>query len=152
MEIEIVKELIKSFETAKLSGLSLKCEEFELKLEKEQVVYETKEVKNDTPYMATGVQSSIDVTIETQEQTIEPKETTKSIVSPIVGTFYSASNPKAEPFIKVGSKVKKGDIVCVIEAMKLMNEVESEVDGEVVEMLVNNEDMVEYGQPLFVLK
>ena len=76
----------------------------------------------------------------------------KSIKAPMVGTFYSASSPDAEPFVKVGDHVKKGDIVCVIEAMKLMNEVEAEEDGEIVEILVNNEDMVEYGQALFVVR
>lgn len=76
----------------------------------------------------------------------------KSIKAPMVGTFYSASSPGAEPFVKVGDHVKKGDIVCVIEAMKLMNEVEAEEDGEIVEILVNNEDMVEYGQELFVVR
>ena len=70
----------------------------------------------------------------------------------MVGKFYSKSSPKAEPFVKVGDKVKKGQVVCIVEAMKLMNEIESEFDGEVVEICVNNEDMVEYGAPLFKLK
>ena len=70
----------------------------------------------------------------------------------MVGTFYSKSSPKAEPFVKIGSKVKKGDTLCIIEAMKLMNEIESEFDGEITEILVNDEDMVEYGQPLFIIK
>jgi acetyl-CoA carboxylase biotin carboxyl carrier protein len=70
----------------------------------------------------------------------------------MVGTFYSKSSPSAEPFVKIGSKVKKGDTLCIIEAMKLMNEIESEFDGEVVDILVDDEDMVEYGQPLFIIK
>lgn len=74
------------------------------------------------------------------------------VKAPMVGTFYSKSSPAAEPFVKVGSKVKKGDTLCVIEAMKLMNEIESEFDGEIVEILVDDEDMVEYGQPLFIIK
>ena len=77
---------------------------------------------------------------------------TKAITSPMVGTFYSASSPKAKPFVEIGTKVKKGDVVCVIEAMKLMNEVEAEIEGEVVEILALNESMVEFGQPLFILK
>lgn len=81
------------------------------------------------------------------------KEPEGNIVkSPMVGTFYSKSSPTAEPFVKVGSKVKKGDTLCIIEAMKLMNEIESEFDGEVVEILVNDEEMVEYGKPLFIIK
>ena len=74
------------------------------------------------------------------------------VKAPMVGTFYSKSSPTSEPFIKVGSKVKKGDTLCIIEAMKLMNEIESEFDGEVVEILVKDEEMVEYGKPLFVIK
>lgn len=72
-----------------------------------------------------------------------------SVVSPIVGTFYASSSPDAEDFVSVGSKVKKGDTLCIIEAMKLMNEIQSEVDGEVVEVLAQDEQMVEYGQELF---
>lgn len=74
------------------------------------------------------------------------------VKAPMVGTFYSKSSPTSEPFVKVGSKVKKGDTLCIIEAMKLMNEIESEFDGEVVEILVKDEEMVEYGKPLFVIK
>ncbi len=74
------------------------------------------------------------------------------VKSPIVGTFYSSSSPEAPAFVQVGTKVKKGDVLCIIEAMKLMNEIEAEVDGEVVEVLVGNEDPVEYGQPLFKIK
>ena len=76
----------------------------------------------------------------------------KVVKSPMVGTFYSKSAPTAEAYVKIGSKVKKGDTLCIIEAMKLMNEIESEFDGEIVEILVNDDEMVEYNQPLFVIK
>ena len=75
-----------------------------------------------------------------------------SIDSPIVGTYYNAPSPEASAYVKVGDVVKKGDVVCIIEAMKLMNEIESEVDGEVVELMVPNESPVEYGQKLFKIK
>jgi acetyl-CoA carboxylase biotin carboxyl carrier protein len=71
------------------------------------------------------------------------------INSPMVGTFYTSSKPGAEPFVKVGSKVKTGDILCIIEAMKLLNEIQSDYDGEIVEVLVDNAEPVEFGQPLF---
>ena len=71
------------------------------------------------------------------------------VKSPIVGTFYSAAGPEAEDYVKVGDKVKKGQVLCIIEAMKLMNEIESDFDGEIAEILVKNEQMVEFGQPLF---
>ena len=76
----------------------------------------------------------------------------KVITSPLVGTFYSSSSPDAEPYVKVGDTVKKGQTLGIIEAMKLMNEIESEYDGVVEAVLVNNEDVVEYGQPLFRIK
>ena len=74
------------------------------------------------------------------------------VKSPMVGTFYAKSSPTAEAFVQVGSKVKKGDTLCIIEAMKLMNEIESEFDGEVVEILAKDDEMVEYGQALFVIR
>lgn len=80
------------------------------------------------------------------------EENYKLIKSPMVGTFYSKPSPKAEVFVKVGDKVKKGDVVCIVEAMKLMNEVESEFDGEVVEICCKDEEMVEYGQTLIKIK
>ncbi len=80
------------------------------------------------------------------------EENLKIIKSPMVGTFYASSAPNKPPFVKVGDKIHKGQVVCIVEAMKLMNEIESEYDGEVVEICVNNEDVVEYGKPLIKLK
>lgn len=74
------------------------------------------------------------------------------ITSPIVGTFYNASSPTSEPFVKVGTSVEPGTIVCILEAMKLMNEIESEVSGDILEILVQNEEMVEFGQKLFKVR
>ena len=76
---------------------------------------------------------------------------TREIKSPMVGVFYAAPSPDAKPFVEVGSKVKKGDVVCIVEAMKLMNEISAEFDGEVVDICVHNGDVVEYGQTLFKL-
>ena len=80
-----------------------------------------------------------------------PPPTGKQVRAPIVGTFYSASSPDAPAFVKVGDKVKTGDVLCIIEAMKLMNEIESEVSGTVTQILVENGTAVEYDQPLFVV-
>ncbi len=76
----------------------------------------------------------------------------KTVKAPMVGTFYSKSSPKAEPYVNVGSQVKKGDVLCMIEAMKLMNEIESEWDGKIKEILVKDGEMVEYGKPLFIIE
>lgn len=71
------------------------------------------------------------------------------IKSPLVGTFYAAPAEDAEPYVKVGDSVKKGQVLAIVEAMKLMNEIESDFDGEIAEIYVKNQDAVEYGQPLF---
>ena len=84
---------------------------------------------------------------------VTEKETTGNVVkSPMVGTFYSKPSPDAEPFVEVGQVVKKGQTLCIIEAMKLMNEIESEFDGKVKEILLNDGDSVEYGKPLFIIE
>lgn len=77
--------------------------------------------------------------------------TGKTVKSPLVGTFYAAPSPEAETFVKKGDTVKKGQVLGIVEAMKLMNEIESEYDGVVEDILIGNEDTVEYGQPLFVI-
>ena len=96
---------------------------------------------------------------ETPEKAAEEKKEStldigsdKVVTSPLVGTFYSSASPEAEAFVKEGDTVKKGQVLGLIEAMKLMNEIESEYDGVVEAVLVNNEDVVEYGQPLFRIR
>ena len=92
--------------------------------------------------------------LPTEEQKAEPGEIKdydkyRNVKSPMVGIFYTAPSPEAEPFVKVGSKVKKGDTLCIIEAMKLMNDVVAEEDGEIVEICAENGSLVEFGQTLF---
>ncbi|HVS65381.1 MAG TPA: acetyl-CoA carboxylase biotin carboxyl carrier protein [Thermoanaerobaculia bacterium] len=74
------------------------------------------------------------------------------LTSPIVGTFYVCPSPDADPFVRVGDRVEKGQIVCIVEAMKLMNEIEADVDGVVVEVIPQNAQPVEYGEPLFAIR
>jgi acetyl-CoA carboxylase biotin carboxyl carrier protein len=76
----------------------------------------------------------------------------KEVLSPMPGTFYSAPSPEAHPFVKVGDSVKKGDTLCIIEAMKIMNEIEAESSGTISEIIINNGEPVEYNQPLFKIK
>ena len=90
-----------------------------------------------------------------QDKVSEPSsgdENSHSIKSPMVGTFYVSANPDLKPYLKVGDHVKKGDIVCIIEAMKLFNEIESDCDGVVTKVLVENAKCVEYGQDLFSIR
>lgn len=84
--------------------------------------------------------------------TTAPQPTGKTIKAPMVGVFYKAASPEAEPYATVGKTVKKGDTVCIIEAMKLMNEIQAEEDGTIKEILVKDGDIIEYGQPLFVIE
>jgi acetyl-CoA carboxylase biotin carboxyl carrier protein len=84
--------------------------------------------------------------------TAEPASDLIECRSPIVGTFYQSSSPDAPPFVAINDTVKKGDVLCIIEAMKLMNEIEAEVSGTIVEILVENGQAVEYDQPLFRIK
>ena len=79
-------------------------------------------------------------------------ESEKTINAPIVGVFYAAPSPDSEPYATVGQRVKKGDVVCIIEAMKCMNEIQAEEDGEITAVLAINGELVEYGQPLFSIK
>ena len=91
----------------------------------------------------------IPVTVQTAQTPAEvTAKTGTDVVSPIVGVFYAAPSPESEPFVKVGDRVEAGQVIGIVEAMKLMNEIESDVSGIVVEICVQNGDGVEYGQPL----
>lgn len=87
-----------------------------------------------------------------ETQTLDDEGNYYKITSPMVGTFYAAPNPDAKPYVSVGDKVDKNTVVCIIEAMKLFNEIEAEVKGTIVKVLVENGQLVEYGQPLFLVK
>lgn len=104
-------------------------------------------------------QPAAEPVLSIQQKTEEKQVSTENtqafdfeVVSPMVGTFYSAPSPEEDPFVSVGSKVEEETIVCIVEAMKLFNEIEAEVNGEIVEVLVENGELVEYGQPLFRVK
>lgn len=153
MSIEIIKTIIHEFNASDLTHLKLNYEDFQIELEKEGKHLPISVASMPSAPMAAaavavaqgGVAEATSVVGRGYEQGVEVK-------SPMVGTFYSASSPDSKPFVTVGQKVKKGDVICIIEAMKLMNEVEAEVEGEVVEILVENEQMVEFDQPLFIIR
>lgn len=88
----------------------------------------------------------------TKEVVTDNNDTSNLVKSPMVGTCYLKPSPEAQEFVKIGDTVKKGQVLCIIEAMKLMNEIESEFDGTVVEICVKNEEMVDYAKPLFKIK
>lgn len=105
--------------------------------------------ENATEVTTNNVKTETTTINETKKEELENY---KIIKSPMVGTFYSKSSPTAEPFVKVGDKVKKGQTLCIIEAMKLMNEIEAECDGEIVEICAQDDSMVEFGESLFKIK
>ncbi len=149
MEYDKIKQLMEDMGKSNIEELEIEFPEgMKISMKKNVAVVPAQQVVAQQSTNIPVVQS-IQTTQPIQE---EPKEEYKEIKSPMVGTFYSKPSPDKEEFVKVGDKVKKGQVVCIIEAMKLMNEIEAEVDGEVVEVCLNDGDAVEYGKPLFKLK
>ena len=155
-----IDEIVKLIEAVSENGLtSFSYQEGDqrlvLKKKKENVMMSPVAVPMAQPELA-AVQNTA-VSAPAAESREEKKNTLdigsdKVVLSPLVGTFYSSASPDAEAFVQVGDTVKKGQVLGIIEAMKLMNEIESEYDGVVEAVLVNNEDVVEYGQPLFRIR
>ena len=148
---EQIKELIKVLEESSLSVLEIVEEDgSKIRLEKAQPA---QQIVNTIP-VANGVAAPAPVAPATVESSpVAPAapvaDNSKTIDAPIVGVFYAASAPGKAPYVSAGKQVKKGDVVCIIEAMKCMNEIQAEEDGEIVEVLVKDGELVEYGQPLF---
>ena len=101
---------------------------------------------------AVVMQANAPASVNESAPVAAPAAEGKTINSPIVGVFYAAPSPDSNPYVSVGQKISKGDTICIVEAMKCMNEIQSEFDGEVTEVLVKDGDLVEYGQPLFRVK
>jgi acetyl-CoA carboxylase biotin carboxyl carrier protein len=155
MDLNLISQLIKMTEQSKLTSLEVQSGDLRIKLEKQASSKICTNLENSTSNDFKEELKSLEVkeenTAQMKESTIESdiEQNYKTIKSPIVGTFYSAAGADSEPYVNKGKKVKKGETLCIIEAMKLMNEIESDYDGEIVDILVENGDMVEYGQPLF---
>ncbi|PUA38778.1 acetyl-CoA carboxylase biotin carboxyl carrier protein [Paenibacillus elgii] len=154
-----IKELIKLVDQTSLQELEIENEGSRLLIRKpnktEQVVVTAAPAASlvaQQPVSQAVVQTSAAVNIPAAEAPAAIPSNLHTIVSPMVGTFYEAPAPGAAPFVSKGSSVKETTIVCIIEAMKLMNEIEAEVKGQIVEVLVENGQLVEYGQPLFLVK
>ena len=149
MEFENLITLIREVSSSELTDFSMKDGDFKIsmgKREKKMIV---------TSQEGTAVVSSEKFISAEDVKTSEEEKTVISgnqVKAPLVGTYYSASAPDVEPFVQIGDTVKKGQTLGIIEAMKLMNEIESEYDGVVEDILVENGQMVEYGQVLFVIK
>ena len=146
MEYENIKKLMEDMGNSKLSAIDIDFPDgTKISMKKE----DTKIVERVVSQKNQEIQEEI---VNQNEETIEDKEEGNIVKSPMVGTFYMKPSPNSKPYVEVGQKVKKGDVLCIIEAMKLMNEIESEFDGEITEVLLKDGDMVEFGKPLFKIK
>ena len=163
MDFENIKELIKLVDSSDLAFFELSTGDNHIKMDKSLNRSDTSNsnvINSSIPVVKTVEKiDSIDEVKGVSKKEIKgEKEEEKEdssltlITSPMVGTFYSAASPEAPALTNTGDIVSKGKVLCIIEAMKLMNEIESEYNGEIVECLVKNGDMVEYGQPLFKIK
>ena len=146
MDVKKIESLAKLMKETGLTGLELVEDGQQLRLERqvEVVAAPVAAAVPAAPVPATGAEA-LGVT---HEEPAPVKEGTL-VLAPTVGVFYSATSPDARPFVEVGDQVKKGDTLCIIEAMKLMNEIPAEVDGTVAEICVGNGQVVEFNQPLF---
>lgn len=142
MELEDLRELIELLKGTDITEVQIEKEGTKVKIRREKILSSI-----DIPFQKTsGLHEKI--IAETEEDT----QRLVTVTSPIVGTFYRAPTPDASPFVEVGERVKKNQVLCIVEAMKLMNEIESEVDGIIVKILLENGQPVEYGEPLFLIE
>ena len=140
MDIERIKELI---ELVKESGIA----ELEIREGEESV-----RISRHAGSVQTIVHAPENVPFQQGAQVPKSEIEGHKVLAPMVGTFYASPSPTSPPFVRVGQTVKRGDVLCIIEAMKVMNQIESDADGVVTAVLVENGHPVEYGQPLFVIK
>ncbi|NMM62103.1 acetyl-CoA carboxylase biotin carboxyl carrier protein [Clostridium sp. P21] len=172
MDFKAIEEMVKTMDNSKLGYLEVNWHGISIVMRKQgEPDFAKQHVESTSTALVEEEKSVIEANVEDKkldekvkgeievvkedrndEASVKEDENIKEVLSPIVGTFYRSSSPDKPVFVEVGSKVKKGDALCIVEAMKLMNEIQSEVDGEVVEILVNNNEMVEYGQPMFKIK
>lgn len=171
MDFKAIEEMVKTMDNSKLGYLEVNWHGISIVMRKQGEPDYTKQYIEGNSILADEKKSTIEEIVEDKkseekikseikeleeeknDETVAKEDLNiKEVLSPIVGTFYRSSSPDKPSFVEVGTKVKSGSALCIIEAMKLMNEIQSEVDGEIVEILVENTEMVEYGQPMFKIK
>ena len=151
MDIRKVKKLIEMLEESNLNEIEIKEGEESVKLVKAQVS-SIKEQIVSSVNEAPKISSTENQDQKNSEMKKEEQILGKTVDSPMVGTFYGAPNPGADDFVSVGDKISEGDVLCIIEAMKMMNEVKSDFSGTLKQVLVENAEPVEFGQALFVVE
>lgn len=160
MDLKLVKNLLNLISESEVNEVSIEEGDFKLKVKKTsdapspQLQYQMPAQQQQQPAPAQAAQPAEQPSAAGSEAAAsEEKQPDGEVVkSPIVGTFYEASSPDSDAFVKVGDKVKKGDTLCIIEAMKIMNEIDAEFSGTVEKILVNDGQPVEFDQPLYIIK
>jgi acetyl-CoA carboxylase biotin carboxyl carrier protein len=162
LKVQEIRELIKLVDQSSIDEFVYESEGSKIKMKKNAIETVTVSQPQQVVIPATQPQKVAEPVVVQEVQSVpaQPaqeavKEETSNlhkITSPMVGTFYQSPSPDADAYVKPGSKVSKDSVVCIVEAMKLFNEIEAEVNGEVVEILVKDGQLVEYGQPLFLVK
>ena len=149
MEYEKIKQLMDDMGNSKLSSIDIEFPDgIKIKMEKK---IETKmvAVQNVSEQENVIIEKTINENKVEIPSLAESVKNGNIVKSPMIGTFYTKPSPTSAPYVEVGTQVKKGDVLCIVEAMKLMNEIESEYDGKIVEVLVKDGEPVDYGKPLF---
>ena len=143
MEYDKIKQLIEDMGNSRLTSINIEFPDgTKINMKKEeQVTSKVEQIKTNI--------NTESIKVSKEPEKIEEGNIVKS---PMVGTFYIKPSPTSEPYVEIGKKVKKGDILCIVEAMKLMNEIESEYDGKIAKILVKDGEPVEYGTELFVIE
>lgn len=155
MNVEEIKELMALFNESNMTEFHLSNEEFEVQFSKRE---EYPQVVSNAVAPVANMASPVETAPVSAPSSAETQETpqvatdAKYITSPIVGVVYLQSSPDADPFVQVGKQITSNDTVCIVEAMKIMNEIKSDFNGEVVEVLVENGQMVDFGQKLFAIR
>jgi acetyl-CoA carboxylase biotin carboxyl carrier protein len=153
MDLNLIKKLIKMIETSTVTDLEIEENDYRIKIAK-KVRYSSSDDQSRIIHHVSSAHdhSQIDVQVDKKPGKDEADKNQHIIHSPIVGTFYRAPAPDADSYIQVGDVVSPGSVLCIVEAMKLMNEIESDVSGKVIKILAENGKPVEFNQPLFLIQ
>lgn len=163
MDLEFIKKLVKIVDSSGITDFAVEEGDIKIRISKKnyskqvqvfspQPSLQTMNAMADQQQQQPQLPAAQKAPAQNEKHEESKADNLHEIRSPIVGTFYRASSPDAEPFIKVGDSVAPGSVLCIIEAMKLMNEIESDVSGKIVKILVENGRPVEYNQPLFLIE
>ncbi len=152
MDIRKIKKLIELIEDTGVTEIEIKEGEESVRLSKKSNSVQHISHTPSVPLAHTTTAHTPEGPPATESTSSQMTDTNHTIKAPIVGTFYTAPSPDAKVFVQIGQKVKSGDVLCIIEAMKMFNEIETDVSGIVKACLVDNEQPVEFGQPLFLIE